>query len=79
MNVILYIEIRNLTTHENIRSCRHNDYFVLLAALEIIPISLLCKLISLCISTHFINLIYADFDTLYVSVEIVKILKILLG
>lgn len=78
--MILYIEIRNLTTHENIRSCRQNDCFVLQAALKIIPISLLCKLIiSLCISTHFINLIYADFDTLYVSVEIVQILKILLG
>lgn len=78
--MILYIEIRNLTTHDNIRSCRHNNYFVLQAALEKIPISLLCKLIiSLCISTHFINLIYADFDTLYVSVEIVQIFRILLG
>lgn len=63
MNMILYIEIRNLSTHESIRSCHHNDYFVLQAALEIIPIALLCKLIiSLCISTHFINLIYADFE-----------------
>lgn len=70
--MILYIEIRNLTKHENTSEAAAIMTFLLWAALEIIPVSLLCKLIiSLCISTHFINLIYADFDTLYVSVEIV--------
>lgn len=47
MNMILYIEIRNLSTHESIRSCHHNDYFVLQAALEIIPIALLYLAIPL--------------------------------
>lgn len=73
VNMNLYVRLKPYK-HEIIRSCCCNDFFLLEPAWKkIIPIFLLCKLriISLCISTYFINLIYADFDTLYVSVEIV--------
>lgn len=73
VNMNLYVRLQtlqNMRTSEAVAIMTFS-YCSLLG--EKNSLSLLCKLmiISLCISTHFINLIYADFDTLYVSVEIV--------